>query len=103
MSKDIAGKGLSFLLHTRQALGAIVFIVVILWWFALPAMEQFIEKTINPKLELIYTEQKKQTVRVNQIVNRQGVIIAKQDIGEVLDAEMREDIKELLRLIRRAP
>lgn len=101
--KQAATKGWALFSHTRQFLGAIVFIIGILWWFSLPAVEKFIEKTISPKLAIIEASQIEQTVRINSLNVSQAVIIENQRIGEILDAEMRSDVKELLRLIKRTP
>ncbi len=98
--------------HTHQAIVAIVFIVGVLWAFAVPAMEKFVEQTLSPQLNIIAKKQaatdikqekyqKEQTKTTYEISKTLAVIKERQRIKDVLDAEMRENIRNLLRLRRR--
>ena len=108
-----AAKKLTFftLSHTAQFIGAVVVISSFAYAFAEPAMRQYVENTVKEPLAELSREQgkavteqkayrKEQTTKTNRVINRQMTIIENQRIGEILDAEQRSKIDEILRIMR---
>jgi hypothetical protein len=100
------------LLHTGQMVGAVVLIWGAIQMVGVPAAKEFIIKATDSrigKVEKSFKEyrteqrsvQQRQEGQRRKVINQQSAIIERQRIGEILQAEQRSDIKELLRLYRR--
>lgn len=128
---EIAKKGFLFTLrHTGQALGALVLMGSITISFAEPAIKQYVENTVATPLSLLgakqeayqiqqrsqqssyrkkqrsYRDRQKlyretQAKKVNEVAAQQKVILEKLRVGEILDAEARSDLKQILRSLER--
>lgn len=103
--------GLITIKHTAQMVGAVVIIITAAYAFAEPAVKQYVEDTVAEPLKklrdgqkLFQAEQrnyrKRMLEKFNDGYSRQLVIIEKQRVQEIMQAESRGDIKELLRIMR---
>lgn len=98
--------------HTGQAVGAVILMITVLYAFLEPAINQYVQNAVADPINTLAKKQKKaqdeqkiwrqkQEEKTNKVINRQSVIIEKQRVGEILDAEQRADVKNILRLLRR--
>lgn len=106
------------MLHIGKSIPVFLAVLAVLYGIARPHAENLILKTVDgraSKLEAAFkeyrmqssrqaTEQRKierrQDEKAAEISNKQSVIIEKQRIGEILDTELRQNVSEILRIMR---